>query len=710
MENSNFLNPANNPHLLNTFREEAYELVTQLENMLLNIDCNSVDKETINSIFRVMHTLKGNGALFGFTYISEFTHKMEDAYDKIRNNQLTLNDEIVGLTLSSVDILRSLIENPVPDTLPSNYQKLLDQVSSIIPTVNPIVENAEETMKIVPDKSSFYIYFNPGKDILDDGTNPLYLIQDLYSMGTCLIIANTNDIPAGAEFIPEKNYLQWHILIDTSKSQTDIEENFIFLNDQYKPIIFQITTSLEITLLDDFTKIFRERAQKTEYIQDIDQILKRMNPLLKKARTGETENRKDSSTSDFSQNRENQKKDTDIKTELSSIRVSSEKIDVMLNLISELITKQAALTLACENSGNPLLQEIAEGIESLSHNLRDTAFSISLVPLGQSLVRFKRMVHDVSAKVGKKVSLIIEGGETELDKTIIENILDPVMHILRNSIDHGIEMPEDRIALGKAEQGSILLKAYYSGANVIIQISDDGKGIDLEKVKNKAISKGIIKETDKPTDEELIQMIMYPGFSTADKVSDVSGRGVGMDVVNQKIRDVHGDFEIKTHTGYGTSITITLPLTISIIDTLLVKIADSSYLISLSMIDTCEEITIQQLKESHNNYMIINNIYTPFINLSTEFSIPFKNTEFIKMILVKYQDYQVGLIVDQIIGKFQAVLKPLGELYRKQEFISGASIMGNGEIALLLDTNKLIKKVSTNRKVWLKSLSTVTIH
>lgn len=706
MENSNYMSPANNPHLLNTFREEAHDLVSQLEDLLLEVDDANVNIETVNSIFRVMHTLKGAGAIFGFNYITDFTHKMEDVYDKIRNEELVLNNDIISVTLSSVDLIRNLINNP--DVLPDNFQKLTDRILSIAPSIpnnNLIASNQNNTSF---QRNFFYIYFNPGSDVLFDGTNPLYLIQDLNNIGKCLVEHGTI-IQPDETYDPLKNYSFWHIIIDTTCTINDIEDNFMFLAEKFKPVIKRICPSSELDSLDSLASFFKNKAQQTGIISDIELIFEnRESVKLIDNELIEVGRNELKSKADFSKEADYQKDDKIIKTEISSIRVSTDKIDVLLNFISELITKQAELTLVCANYGNAQLQEIAEGIETLSHNLQETAFSISLMPLEQSLIRFKRMVHDVSAKVGKKVILIIEGGDTELDKTIIENILDPIMHLIRNSIDHGLETPEVRLKAGKPEQGTILLKAFYTGANVIIQISDDGTGIDLGKVRAKAINKGILKETDNPSDEELIQIILQPGFSTAEIISDISGRGVGMDVVNQKIRDVRGDISIKTVWGKGTTSTIMLPLTISIIDALLVKIGTSSFLISLSSIEACEEITYLQLNELKDNYLIVNDSYIPVINLSDEFDIPFLSKNYFEVILVKYHENIVGLIVDQIIGKFQAVLKSLGELYRNQEFVSGASILGNGEVALMLDTNKLIRKVSGDRKKWLKTTTLIT--
>jgi two-component system chemotaxis sensor kinase CheA len=346
--------------------------------------------------------------------------------------------------------------------------------------------------------------------------------------------------------------------------------------------------------------------------------------------------------------------------------------------------------LASENEITQL-QEVAESIESISRDLRDNAFSISLIPLEKSVLRFQRLVRDVSSKFNKKVDFVVEGKETELDKTIIEKIVDPIMHILRNSIDHGIETPEKRKELGKPETGTITLKAYPSGAHVVIEISDDGSGINIEKVRKTALNKGYISTNDEFNTDDMLKLILSPGFSTAENVSEVSGRGVGMDVVFQKINEIRGELDISTEMGIGTTITIKLPLTISIIDSLLVMIGETYYLIPLSVVERCAEVTTPTITNSPTKYLNLEGQYIPFIDLHEEFDIDEDRLDYQRLILVNHKNIQVALVVDQIMGNHQAVLKSLGQAYRKQEIISGASILGNGEVALVLDTNKLVQ-------------------
>lgn len=383
---------------------------------------------------------------------------------------------------------------------------------------------------------------------------------------------------------------------------------------------------------------------------------------------------------------------------ISSIRVSSHKIDELVTLVSELVTLQAQLSLYAENTQDATMLSMSENVQKLSRQLRENAFDISLIPLQSELMRFQRLVRDLSKDQGKDIDFIIEGGDLELDKNIIENLTDPLLHILRNSIDHGIEVPEDRIKAGKAPKGNILFKAFYSGANVIIEISDDGKGIDAEVIRQKAIAKGLIESDAALTEKEVLDLIFVSGFSTREVVSDVSGRGVGMDVVKRKLANIRGEVSIESEKGKGTLISITLPMTLSIIDGLLVGVGENQYVIPISAIDKLYALQPEQLKQSFNQVVVIDNEQYPYIDLRKVFKASEEaEREQLQMIMVKAEDRLSGLLVDAVIGEYQTVVKPLGRYLKKQEILSGASIMGDGTIALVIDTTRLLQK-QKNRK------------
>jgi two-component system chemotaxis sensor kinase CheA len=379
---------------------------------------------------------------------------------------------------------------------------------------------------------------------------------------------------------------------------------------------------------------------------------------------------------------------------ISSIRVDSEKIDQLMNLVSELVTTQASLSLYVEENQVFELNQLSENIENITRQLRDTAFSISLIPIETMLTRFHRLIRDLSVEFGKNIEFITEGAETELDKTLVQGLTDPLMHIIRNSVDHGIEPEKERIEKGKTPQGMIYLKAFYSGAHVVIKVQDDGNGIDIERVKRKAIEKELIVPEAQLTDKEILDLVFLPGFSTAESVTDISGRGVGMDVLKKKIDEIRGTVDLESKLNVGTTITIKLPLTLSIIDGLLVEIGDTKYVMPLNLVDKIYAVEHQEFEKAYNNIVIIDEEQIPFYNLREEFTVEGDTLEVEQLVTVKYEDKRVGLVVDNVIGEYQAVLKPLGKLYINHDIISGATILGDGTIALVLDTNKIIHEFS----------------
>ena len=383
---------------------------------------------------------------------------------------------------------------------------------------------------------------------------------------------------------------------------------------------------------------------------------------------------------------------------ISSIRVSSDKIDNLMNNISELVIVQARLSLLADKMNQPDLSQISESVEKLSRQLRDNVFNISLVPVKNLVARYKRLVRDLSKELGKEIDFFTEGTETALDKNIIESLTDPLLHIFRNSIDHGIEDIETREKIGKPEKGKITLKAYYSGSEVHIAVEDDGGGIDINKIKEKAVNKGIIKAGASPGEKEILNLIFLPGFSTASKVTGVSGRGVGMDVVMRKIKDIRGNVEIDTEVGKGTTITIKLPLTLSIIDGLLVSVADSLYVLPISVVDKIFPVKHKELQDSFNNIIVLDGGQILFIYLRSEFVIGGEAPVYEQVVVVRHGEQKVGLVVDAVIREYQAVLKPVGSHYKDQDFFSGATILGDGSIALILDTNRIVSKFTNDNQ------------
>lgn len=663
------------------FVEEATEHIQDLEQALLELEHTPNNKPLIERVFRAMHSLKGSGAMFGFEKISEFTHHLETIYDLVRNDEMTINGELLNLTLKSVDHLTLLLheENESPEEIIEKHKELIKNIEEFIEKSKEASTQSTQKEKKREEKKlqTYFIIFQPNEDIMKNGTNPLFLIDELYSLGKCIAVPVYYKVPLPEEFDSDKCYTSWQIFLATDVDINSITDVFIFVEDECMLEVHKIHEGDILDNTDFLAKVNElQKNQKEITATEIKDIVSAINQPEAKPTSKNTEERVVT----------NSKEQT-----ISSIRVSSDKLDQLMNLVSEMVTTQARLSLYAEQDGRPELLNIAENVQKLSRQLRDNAFSIVLIPIENMLTRFQRLIRDLSKELKKEVVFEAEGIDTELDKTIIENLTDPLMHILRNSLDHGIELPDIRAKMGKPRVGKILLKAFYSGANVIIQIFDDGAGIDPNFIKTKAISKGLISAEAQLSKREILDLVFIPGFSTASKVTDVSGRGVGMDVVKRKIADIRGEVELESEVGVGTTLTIKLPLTLSIIDGLLVKLDNIFYVIPLSVIDKIYAVEHKKLMKSFNNMVVLDGEQVPFFHLRNEFSLPESTSEYEEVIVVRYEDKRVGIAVDNVIGEYQAVLKPLGKHYKRQEIISGATILGDGTIALVLDTNKAIK-------------------
>jgi Chemotaxis protein histidine kinase and related kinases len=665
------------------FIEEATEHIQDIEQALLELEQNPTDKPLIERVFRAMHSLKGSGAMFGFEKISEFTHNLETVYDLVRNEEMVITGELLNLTLASVDHLNSLLKENAENSedVLNQHDQLMKQIDEFVKAdsmkkATSVQTKSDETVSEF-DQKTYYILFQPNEDIMNNGTNPLFLLDELHSLGECLAIPITKKIPSIEEFDANKCFTTWEIFLATNSDISSITDVFIFVEDE---CVLQVNLVSDYNLLSnpqflELTEDIRHNQQEIGLAQLQDFVTKISAPEIKQQQKAKDEKVVQGS------------KDQTI----SSIRVASDKLDQLMNLVSELVTTQARLTLYAENDGRPELLNIAENVQKLSRQLRDNAFSIVLIPIENMMTRFQRLVRDLSKELKKDVIFEAEGTDTELDKTIIENLTDPLMHILRNSLDHGIELPQARLEKGKPAQGKILLKSFYSGANVIIQVFDDGAGIDQNFIRTKAIQKGLINPDIPLSKKEILDLIFIPGFSTAANITDVSGRGVGMDVVKRKIADIRGEVEVESEINVGTTLTIKLPLTLSIIDGLLVKVDEIFYVIPLSVIDKIYAIEHSKLMKAFNNTIVLDGEQIPFFYLRNEFELPENDSTHEQIIIVRYEDKRVGLALDNVIGEYQAVLKPLGKHYKKQEIISGATILGDGTIALVMDTNKAIK-------------------
>ena len=695
-----------------TYIQEANELLENLESSLLSLEDNPNDTSNIEQVFRVMHTLKGNSSMFGLSKIAEFVHDLETIYDKIRQGEMELTKEILNTTLASFDHLNLIIvDSDLEDEKnKENHVALIHKIHGFIQgtTVSQAIvvpsEKAETTTpSVIPDNilRTYYVHFEPKTEFFLDGSNPLILVAELCQLGKHLVVPHFHKVTSIDDFNPTSCITFWEIYIESGGAKDKIDDVFVFAESNAKIEVVELTSSDLIS-----NKEFAEKVQELKFK---DQLIDREVLFELAARLGK------SIVPDLpilpaidanellAESKNTHKNETKEKV-VSSIRVSSDKLDELMNLVSELVTTQASLTLYNQKNETPELELISENIEKLSRRLRDIAFGMTLVPINNMFSRFQRLVRDVSMALNKEVQFVTEGGETELDKSIIETLTDPLMHIIRNSLDHGLELPDVRERLGKPRKGTVKLKAFYSGISVYIQIIDDGKGIDVNVIREKAVSKGFIKSDDVLTDKEVFDFIFYPGFSTAAVVTDISGRGVGMDVVKRNISELKGSIVVESQVNIGTTLTIKLPLSLSIIDGLLVDVANVYYIIPLSVVDKCYEVDNFEMMNNFNQLLVLDEKQVPFINVRREFGYEeMSNSEKSQIIVVSDADRRVGISVDHIVGEYQAVVKPIGKYYRNQDFISGATILGDGSIALVMDTHKIIDLYTEHAKFELKS-------
>ncbi len=668
------------------FVDESTDNIHDLEEALLLLENDMRNKELIERIFRAMHSLKGGGAMFGFSHLSEFTHNLETIFDYVRMGKIQVSSELISLTFSAIDQINFLLK-----TGDLTKEKDLEEQKTFIKKLQAFLTGFDSSGKKVtladPDEEfdhagsaekSYLINFIPHEDLLKNGTNPFYLLDDLHAMGKAVTLAYTHKIPSLDLLDNSSNYCYWQVLLSTKDSINEIKDVFIFVEEECDLNIEQVSEKSIVSLPE--IKSLINKALETSTMLTIDDFKHGEWTI-----TAENNNIEDKKKANLKEHK------------ISSIRVSSHKIDELVTLVSEMVTIQAQLTLYAENNGDPAIVALTENIQKLTRQLRDNAFDVSLIPLQNELMRFQRLVRDLSKEQKKEVDFIIEGGDLELDKNIIEHLTDPLLHILRNAIDHGIELPQQRINEGKSPKGTITFKAYHSGPNVIIEISDDGVGIDPEFIKQKAIKKEFLDASTTLDKKEIFDLLFISGFSTRDSVSDLSGRGVGMDVVKRKITNIRGEVTLDSEVGKGTLITIRLPLTLSIIDGLLVNVGNNQYVIPISSIEKIFAFDSSNLKNTFNHTVLINNQLIPYINLRELFNEPMVDEDQLQMILISSEEKQLGVFVDSVVGEYQTVVKPLGRFLEKQEIISGASIMGDGTISMVIDTSRLFQSRKTRK-------------
>ncbi|MEJ2688367.1 MAG: chemotaxis protein CheA [Deltaproteobacteria bacterium] len=678
------------------FREEAVELLNDLENSLLELEDRPEDRELVDKVFRALHTIKGSGAMFGFERIAEFTHEVETVFDEVRGGRLPVSGELVSLTLAARDRIISMLKDEEDEKDECRAAEIIASLQALRPEAGTGEVPAENKRNDKPEKMksdvcTFRIRFKPYRHLLINGTNPLALLNELRDMGTCTVAVHSEAIPSLEEFDPESCYCSWDIILTTDRSrEQEIHDVFIFVEDD---------GGLSIKVIDDVDAENNDFTLLGEILLDrgdisdlkLNSILagqKKIGEVLVDARAVQLDKVEAALLEQQHVRGVRQQQENRAGT---SIRVGSEKLDHLVDLVGELVTVQARFNQKAERLADPELNLIAENVGRLTEELRDNIMDIRMLPIGTLFSKFKRLVRDLSRELGKEVEMEVEGAETELDKTVIDKLNDPLVHLIRNSIDHGIEPPDRREAEGKPRVGKVRLSAEHTGANVLIRITDDGAGLDPETLRDKAVEKGLISADAAPAAQELYDMVFEAGFSTAQKVTDVSGRGVGMDVVRRSIESLGGAVEIKSMKSAGTTISLRLPLTLAIIDGLLVRIGEVFYVMPLAVVEECAEITRQEADLSRKRGMVqFRGEMLSYLSLRHQFNINGELPAIEQVVTVKNSSYRIGFGVDRVAGQHQTVIKNLGKAYRDVKGLSGATILGDGTVALILDVNMLM--------------------
>ncbi len=693
-------------NLTDIYLEETRELLDQIQTSLLQLETEPDNQELIDCVFRAMHNMKGNGAMFGFEEISSFTHDIETVYDKVRNKEIKISNELIDLTLAACDLINLMLIKSGGNNgqHKENVSSILRQFAEFSSPINdknkaviiqPKLEKSESDYnKVTSDvEVTYYVGFKPDPNIFSTGTNPILLFDELRELGTCYIVANNDKIPELESFDPERCFMRWDIILFTSQKINAIKDVFIFVEDNCD-LKIEVIDSEGILNSDDSKSLSETLIEKGKLTKrDINKLVKirtSEKDLPEVPKINKSEDAQSSAIEDQGNNKQTTRK-MEAEQAVSNIRVSSEKLDNLINLVGEMVTLQANLSQKVMATNDPDLILIGEDVERLTRELREIAMEIRLVPVATLFNKFKRLVRDLSGDLDKEIKLLLDGTDTELDKTVIERLNDPLVHLIRNSIDHGIESLEDREKSGKDSEGSIQISAKQSGADVLITIKDDGRGIDPEKIRAKAVEKGVIESGTDLTDQEIFQLIFMPGFSTTENVSNISGRGVGMDVVRQNIEALRGSIDIKSQKGKGTTITLKIPLTLGIIEGLLVKIAADNYVVPLSVVDDCMEFKLASNNNSARKILDVRGEIVPYIRLREQYKILENPPLFEHIVITSVNEQKTGFVVDEIIGKHQIVIKTLGKMYKNVEGLSGATILGDGSVALILDVPKLVQ-------------------
>jgi len=698
-----------------TFTIESLELLQDMEKNLLHIEDDEDSSERINAIFRAAHTIKGSSGLFGLEHIVKFTHVVESLLDDLRDGKISVSNELVAVLLPCCDHMTLLI-HAIADGNIEEDPSLTESGDQLLLQLRPFLDGAHsrqlaqlaiepepiETIAADVKSGNWHLSLRFGPDSLRNGMDPLSFIRYLSTLGEIVQLTTiTSGIPDAEHMDPETNYLGFEIDLKSEAGKEALESVFDFVREDSLIHILPLESTI-----DKYIELIRALPEDDTYLGELlvksGVLTKReLEENLIKQKTNADASNESQPIGELLVKQhvvqqplvnaalEKQKQIKDNKArEHQSIRVDAERLDKLIDLIGELVISGAGVNLRALQTGESTLLEATSEMMRLVEEVRDSALQLRMVPVGATFSRFQRVVRDVSKELGKDISLVISGGETEMDKSVVEKISDPLMHLVRNAMDHGIESAEIRRQRGKPDQGTLKLNAYHDSGSIAIEVSDDGGGLNRERILAKAIEKGMLQPEAKLTDQEIYALIFEPGFSTAQQVSNLSGRGVGMDVVKRNVTDLRGTIEVESSLGIGTTLRIRLPLTLAIIDGFLVGVGKSSFVIPLDRVVECVEFPSGV---DTCDYMDLRGEVLPFIRLYEVFDISDERSRRANVVIVEVAGVKTGLVVDRLMGEHQTVIKPLGKLFAHIKGVAGSTILGNGKVALILDVPSLVE-------------------
>ena len=701
--------------LKQVFLQESFEQLDALESLLLELENRPDDEPTLNGIFRAAHTIKGAAGMVECTAVESFAHVVENVLDRLRNHEIAVSTKLAALMLGCTDHLRVLVANEAGvaqmagEEIEAQGARLLIQLGEYGPggQVFASPKTVESGVERIPQSSSaqncWHISVRFGREVLRQGMDPENFLRFLGTLGDIRHLETLADaIPAAAEMDPEVCYLGFEITLESSADKQAIEDIFAFVRDECRLAILPPNSKVA-----DYLDLIRNLPEDSLRLGEIlvrvgaltaDELAEGLRAQSAPVDEPEPEARQIGEilvaqqvvqpelvvAAVAKQAQVSEKKAQDAKL----IRVPADKLDHLINLVGELVIAGAATSLLAHTRRDGELIEASSLLTRLVEEIRDASLQLRTVQIGETFNRFHRLVRDACKDLGKDVQLVINGGETELDKSIVEKIGDPLMHLVRNSLDHGIEAPAVREAAGKAPQGTLFLNAFHDAGNIVIEVGDDGAGLNRNKILAKAIERGLVDAEAHLSDREVFDLIFAPGLSTADQVTNLSGRGVGMDVVRRNLQALRGTINVDSQSGQGTRLTLRLPLTLAIIDGFLVVSGNRSYVIPLDAVVECIE---RPESEHERNYFNLRGQVLPAVCLREIFNLPGERPARESVVVVQYAGQRAGIVVDRLAGELQAVIKPLGAIFRHLQGIGGSTILGSGEVALILDISALIK-------------------